>query len=156
MKRTYKKMSFGVLLCFLAVSPVISAGTGEEVTGTDVAATSSIKGSSPIPATTREIVITAAELFAAEALEMYNEMNLKKLGLSMKAFEYALKGYKNLVEHGKVMKDEVPGAFYLRFQPVVAQKKVLRYRYGREESADQYLGSARPQFRWRVCPLFLQ
>jgi hypothetical protein len=60
-----------------------------------------------MPAATSAHVKTAAEVFAAEAVNMYQEMNLKKWGLSIKAFEYALKGYKNLVEHGKVMKDEV-------------------------------------------------
>lgn len=107
MKRTYKKMSFGVLLCFLAVSPVISAGTGEEVTEPDVTATFKMKVPAPIPATAKEIVKSAAGAFASEAMLMYNEMNLKKLGLSAKAFEYALKGYRTLVERGKVMKDQV-------------------------------------------------
>lgn len=107
MKRTYKKMSFGVLLCFLAVSPVISAGTGEEITEPAMVNTFKTAVPSPIPATTKEIVKTAAEAFAEEAKGMYNAMNLKKFGLSAKAFEYALKGYKKLVERGKVMKDEV-------------------------------------------------
>jgi hypothetical protein len=107
MKRTYKKMSFGVLLCFLAVSPVISAGTGEEVKEPVVANTFKTEVPSPIPATTKEIVKTAAEAFTAEAMGMYHAMNLKKFGLSAKAFEYALKGYKKLVERGKVMKNEV-------------------------------------------------
>jgi hypothetical protein len=107
MKRTYKKMSFGVLLCFLAVSPVISAGTGEEGTEAGMVTTSKTRIPEPIPAKAKVIVKTTAEVFAEEAVSMYNEMNLKKFGLSIKAFEYALKGYKNLVDRGKVMKDAV-------------------------------------------------
>lgn len=105
MKRTYRKMSMGVLLCFFAVSPVISAGTDEEVK--EPAAVISTAAPVRIPAVASEHVKTAAELFEAEAVGMYKEMKLKKWGLSIKAFEYALKGYRNLVEHGKVMKEEV-------------------------------------------------
>jgi hypothetical protein len=88
MKRTYRKMSIGVLLCFLAVSPVISAGTGEELKEPAVAITSA----APVrmPAIANEHVKSAAEVFSAEAAGMYKEMNLKKWGLSLKAFEYAL------------------------------------------------------------------
>jgi hypothetical protein len=98
-------MSIGALLCFLAVSPVISAGTGDEVKepAVVIASAAPVK----IPAVASEHVKTSAELFTAEAAGMYKEMNLKKWGLSIKAFEYALKGYRNLVDHGRVMKDEV-------------------------------------------------
>src|SRR5688572_21245379 len=99
MKKTYKKMSFGVLLCCLAVSPVITSGTGNVVKEIDVVSAANVID--PVPATAKAIVKSAAETIAAEAMGMYNEMNLKKLGLSIKAFEYALKGYKNLVERGK-------------------------------------------------------
>lgn len=105
MKRTYRKMSIGVLLCFFAVSPVITTGTEDEVKETARVITSA----APVrmPAIASAHVKTAAELFEAEAVDMYNEMKLKRWGLSAKAFEYALKGYKNLVDRGKVMKDEV-------------------------------------------------
>jgi len=105
MKRTYKKMSFGVLLCCLAVSPVVTTGTGNEVKEPGEVCTTRIMD--PIPASTKEIVQSTAEAMATEAMELYNAMNLKKVGLSIKAFEYALKGYKNLVERGKVMRDRV-------------------------------------------------
>jgi hypothetical protein len=105
MKRTYRKMSMGALLCFLAVSPVISSGTDEGVKEPAVVITTATPVRMPAAASAH--VKTAAEIFAAEAVGMYQEMNLKKWGLSIKAFEYALKGYRNLVEHGKVMKDEV-------------------------------------------------
>ncbi|WP_245843463.1 murein L,D-transpeptidase catalytic domain family protein [Niastella vici] len=105
MKRTYKKMSFGVLFCCLAVSPVVTTGTGNEVT--EAAEVSTAKVMDPIPASTKEIVQSTAEAMASEAMDLYNAMNLKKVGLSIKAFEYALRGYKNLVERGKVIRDQV-------------------------------------------------
>jgi hypothetical protein len=105
MKKTYKKMSFGVLLCCLSVSPVISSGTGNEVKEAGVMSVA--KSIDPLPATTKVIVKSAAESMAAEATALYKEMNLKKFGLSVKAFEYALRGYKNLVDRGKVMRDQV-------------------------------------------------
>jgi len=105
MKQTYKSMSFGVMLCFLAVSPVITSGTGNEVN--EIGVVSVPNAIAPVHATTGEIAKSRAEMLAEEALDLYNSMNLKKIGLSIKAFEYALKGYKNLVERGKVMKDQV-------------------------------------------------
>ncbi|THU37341.1 murein L,D-transpeptidase catalytic domain family protein [Niastella caeni] len=99
-------MSFGALLCILAVSPVNSTGTGNEAKEIGVvnASTALVVRDT---ATTKEITKSAAAMLAEEALDLYNVMNLKKVGLSIKAFEYALKGYKNLVECGKVMKNEV-------------------------------------------------
>jgi len=89
----------------MSVSPVITSGTTNEEMGADVV--SAAKVMDPVPATTKERVRSAAEFIASEAMNLYNEMDLKKVGLSIKAFEYALKGYKNLVEHGKVMRDKV-------------------------------------------------
>jgi hypothetical protein len=105
MKRTYKSMSFGVMLCFLAVSPVITTGSGNEVKETGVVSASN--AIVPATATTGEVARSRAEILAEETLDLYNSMNLKKIGLSIKAFEFALKGYKTLVERGKVMKDQV-------------------------------------------------
>lgn len=98
-------MSFGVLLCFLAMSPVVSTGTGNEIKEPVVVNVSD----AAVPVKARAAVVTksAEEMLAAEARDLYGSMKLKKFGLSIKAFEYALKGYKNLVEHGKVMKDQV-------------------------------------------------
>lgn len=105
MKKTYKKMSFGVLLCCLAVSPVITSGTGTEVKEGNVVRAAKIIDA--VPVSTKEMENPATKNLAAEAMDMYNVMNLKKLGLSMKAFVYALRGYRNLVERGKVMRDQV-------------------------------------------------
>lgn len=131
MKQTYKSMSFGVMLCFLAVSPVITTGSGNEVKETGVVSMSN--AIAPANATIGEITKSHTEILAEEALDLYNSMNLKKIGLSIKAFEYALKGYKNLVERGKVMKDQVlsicdfsQSSRRKRFYVIdIAEKKVL-------------------------------
>jgi len=105
MKRTYKKMSLGVLLWGLSVSPVtFDTGNGVKEAAGAVNVANAID---PMPSTTKEHIKSAAAFIAAEAMELYNEMDLEKLGLSMKAFEYALKGYRSLVEHGKVMKNQI-------------------------------------------------
>jgi len=93
-------MSFGVLLCCLAVSPVVTPASAEEAKE-PVA----ISSTNPVPVYTK--AKTAAQKLAEEAMDLYEVMDLKKFGLSMSAFEYALKGYKYLVEQGKVVKNEV-------------------------------------------------
>lgn len=98
-------MSFGALLFFLALSPVISSGTENEAKGKEVVIASN--AIAPVIATNTKIIKSRAVLLAEEALGLYNEMSLKKLGLSITAFEYALKGYKYLTECGKIYKNEV-------------------------------------------------
>jgi hypothetical protein len=104
MKRTYKKMSLGVLVCFLAVSPVVKPGAVERVVEPIT-----VNSINPVPVFTSVKVVakTAAQKLAEEAIGLYNQMDLGSYGLSTSAFEYALKGYKYLVETGKVMKNEV-------------------------------------------------
>ncbi len=45
---------------------------------------------------------TRTELMAEEAAMVYSSMKLNKAGLSKKAFDYAWKGYKNLLQKGKL------------------------------------------------------
>jgi hypothetical protein len=99
-------MSFGALLCFLAVSPVTS-GIGNEVKEAGVVVMNASNAAIPAYATATKAPKSPATAVAAETLDLYNSMNLKKIGLSIKAFEYALKGYKLLVESGKVVKGQV-------------------------------------------------
>jgi hypothetical protein len=98
-------MSFGVLFCLLAVSPVVSSDTGSKEKETVVV--SAPNTTVPVIATPAVVAKSAEEMLAEEARDLYGSMKLKKFGLSVKAFEYALKGYKNLVERGKVMRDHV-------------------------------------------------
>lgn len=69
-----------------------------------------VYSTNPVPvvySTAKKIAKTAAEKLAEEAESLYSEMNLKSFGLSINAFQYALKGYKYLVEKGKVVKNQV-------------------------------------------------
>jgi hypothetical protein len=90
----------------MAVSPVITTGSGnEEVKEVRVAGYAANAGS----AITAPKVVTksTAEIIAEEAISLYNLMNLKKFGLSLQGFEYAWKGYKFLLEHRKINKNDV-------------------------------------------------
>jgi hypothetical protein len=108
MHRPVKSMSFGILLSFLSVSPVITSGTGNETS--EVSAPNLVTGLTPTTAriisTTKAITKSAAELIAEEASNLYSAMKLSKFGLSEKAFQYAWKGYKYLAESRKI-KNEV-------------------------------------------------
>jgi hypothetical protein len=107
MQRPVKTMSVGVLLCFLAVSPVITSGS-RNIPGKAENATITI-GSSAITTTNTVAVVTksATQLLEEEAAGMYQLMNLRKWGLSRKAFEYAWKGYKHLLQNRRINKDQV-------------------------------------------------
>lgn len=117
MQRPVKSLSVGGILtafakassvtCFLAITPVMTIGThatagvtkyGGQRIGAPVTITA--------PAAP-EVVKSAAELLEEEATSLYQSMNLKKWGLSRKAFEYAWKGYKHLLQQKKIRKDEV-------------------------------------------------
>lgn len=124
-------MSMGVLLCFLAVSPVVKSGAVEETKEPVM-----VNSTNPVPVfTSLKAVVkkSKAQKLAEEALDLYNVMDLKSYGLSMPAFEYALKGYKYLVEKGKIMKNEVlsicdfsQSSRQKRFYVIdMAEKKVL-------------------------------
>jgi len=98
-------MSMGVLLSFLAVSPVMKSGAAVE----EIKEPVTVNSTNPVPVIKSVTVVarSAAQKLAEEALGLYQEMNLGSYGLSTSAFEYALKGYKYLVEKGKIMKNEV-------------------------------------------------
>lgn len=104
-----KSMSFGVLLCFLAVSPVITTGNGGETNEVTVAAghIKGSKGHAGVVAKTASIAKSATAAIVEEATNLYGLMDLKKAGLSLQGFEYAWKGYKYLVEKGKINKNDV-------------------------------------------------
>jgi hypothetical protein len=130
-----KSMSFGALLCFLAVSPVITTGNRGETNEVTVAA-GHIKGSKShagVVANTTNIAKSAAAAIAEEAMNLYGLMDLKRLGLSLQGFEYAWKGYKYLVENKKIDKNDVlsicdfsQSSRRKRFYVIdIAEKKVL-------------------------------
>ena len=49
----------------------------------------------------------SARLFAEEANTLYCEINLQEVGLTKKAFEYALKGYKYLMAHHELNRSNI-------------------------------------------------
>src|SRR5262245_17810141 len=98
-----KSMSYGIVLCVLAISPVITSGTANGGVKTTVRVTGSLNNAAArVIATASAITKSAADAIVAEAKSLYDTMDLQKFGLSGKAFEYAWKGYKYLVESGKV------------------------------------------------------
>lgn len=48
-----------------------------------------------------------AAAFAAEAAALYDQINLKEIGLSKKAFEYALRGYHYMMDHHWLNKENI-------------------------------------------------
>ena len=48
-----------------------------------------------------------AAAFAAEAAALYDQINLKEIGLSKKAFEYALRGYHYMMDHHWLGKENI-------------------------------------------------
>jgi len=48
-----------------------------------------------------------AAAFAAEAAALYDQINLKEIGLSKKAFEYALRGYHYMTDHHWLSKENI-------------------------------------------------
>lgn len=106
MQRPMKSMSFGILLCFLAVWPVIISGT-RNTSGESKNANAFIHSSVSVAVTAPVVVKSAARLLEEEAGNLYQSMNLGKWGLSRKAFDYAWKGYKHLLQNGRIYKDQV-------------------------------------------------
>ena len=108
MHRPVKSMSFGIMLCFMAVSPVITTGSGNETSEVKaIGYTATIKSTSAAVVKPVVVIKTTAQVIAEEAMNLYNMMNLKKFGLSLQGFEYAWKGYKYLLDSRKINKNEV-------------------------------------------------
>jgi hypothetical protein len=91
--RPLKSVSAASLLCLLLATPVLisSTNTGNLPAGFTAVTPESIRNAT----------------IAEEANAMYDSINLKRFGLSKAAFEFAWKGYKNLLESGKIQKKDV-------------------------------------------------
>ena len=88
MKDLSKPVSFCALLSLLLLAPVLQAGSSPtKKSEVSTAAVGPVTDKRPIPG------------LLAEMSLLYNEINLKSLGLSEKAFEYAYKGYTYLMHH---------------------------------------------------------
>ncbi|WP_431212823.1 murein L,D-transpeptidase catalytic domain family protein [Puia sp. P3] len=59
------------------------------------------------PVTTKTSRASRAAAFAEEVTTLYDQLDLKEVGLTKKAFEYALKGYNYLLEHHWLSKTNI-------------------------------------------------
>lgn len=97
----FKSVVFVSLLCLFLVLPALS-GTHQQTVDNPAVAIAAI--SSTIAANAPK---TSSELVLSEADVLYDSMRLKRVGLTRKAFEYAWKGYKTLLEKGRLGRDQV-------------------------------------------------
>jgi hypothetical protein len=101
MYKPFKSVSVGSLLCLFFSWPVLISGTHKQdeskETPTIISTTSSAV----------TVIKSASQLLLEEADALYDSMHLKKWGLSKKAFEYAWKGYKQLLDERRLNNDEV-------------------------------------------------
>src|SRR5580700_8801299 len=86
MKNKFCSVSVLGLFVLLLHAPVLQAGSNPK-TNTDV------------PTAKTHAHNTASTAFYTEVDSLYTSINLKEVGLSQKAFEYAYKGFKYLLSH---------------------------------------------------------
>lgn len=91
MKRTILPLSLSCLLGSFLLLPVVKAGGADQPTRVPVAT---------------EVSTTALSI-EAEAMSLYHDMNLDRLGLNEQAMIAAYKGHQKLVEEGKVPNDNI-------------------------------------------------
>ncbi|MBL0132593.1 MAG: murein L,D-transpeptidase catalytic domain family protein [Chitinophagaceae bacterium] len=99
MIRPLKSVTTGSLVLLLLTAPVLISGTR-----------SSIKEETPAINTTTTLSPAAKsskQLVHEEAMVIYDSMNLKRFGLSEKAFQFAWQGYKYLLEKGRISNTDV-------------------------------------------------
>jgi hypothetical protein len=93
-----KSLTITAVLCCCLSAPLLISG---------------VPADKPTPAPKQHILYlpedlvvkkSAGAVHSEEAQHLYESMKLNRVGLSKKVFEYAYKGYKNLVQTGKVRK----------------------------------------------------
>jgi hypothetical protein len=102
MFRPFKSVSLGGVLFFFAMYPVLIAGTHQSE--------NAAVETTPVTISPGPVVAVAAspvDIIQEEANNIYDSMHLKKTGLSQKAFVYAWKGYKQLLEKGQLNNESV-------------------------------------------------
>ena len=90
MRSIFNPVSFSCLLCFFLLAPVLHAGT-ISTTNIETPAINVVSISNPKSA--------SGGAFAEEVSFLYDQIDLKRFGLTKKAFEYAYKGYTYLLQH---------------------------------------------------------
>jgi L,D-transpeptidase-like protein len=96
MKANPNPLSCCAILMLLLLTPVLRADSYPTK-----------KSEIPVTLTANNTNKTASGLFAEEASSLYDEIDLKSFGLSEKAFEYAYKGYKYLLNHHTLNRSDV-------------------------------------------------
>ena len=99
MYRPFKSVTTAGLVCLLMIAPVLISGTYSGEAGTTSSTVTNDHSTS--------LQKTAKELLQEEARILYDSMNLRRAGLSIKAFEFAWQGYKQLLEAGRIYNKEV-------------------------------------------------
>jgi hypothetical protein len=100
--KSFKSVSTGVLLLLFIGWPAFMSGTRQQVREIVEAAPVTTPTASP-----GSIPVTPEMLLEQEANSLYDSMHLKRAGLAKKAFLFAYKGYKNLLQDRKVYNDDV-------------------------------------------------
>jgi hypothetical protein len=95
-----KSVSAGVLLLLLIGWPVLMSGTRQQ--DLKIVAADSTIAEPPV-----SIPLSPETLSELEAISLYDSMRLKRFGLTKKAFLFAWKGYKQLLQERKLNNDDV-------------------------------------------------
>ncbi len=98
MYRPFRTVSFSLLIIFV-VSPVLISGTFKRVENLPV-----VMLYKPADVT---VVKSARVLLMEEGASLYDSMQLRRVGLTKKAFEYAWKGYHYLLEKGRLTNENI-------------------------------------------------
>jgi len=107
MKRPFKSVSFGSMLCFFALYPVLISGTHKTASALDAGSTATNILPPAVTVSVIPVIKSEEELLQEEANALYDSIGGKKYGLSPKAFACAFKGYKHLLEKKQLNKDDV-------------------------------------------------
>jgi L,D-transpeptidase catalytic domain len=97
MKPVFYPVSFGGMLILLLMGPSLRAGSSRKTNNTE-SHTSTI---------TKPVSKSESPAFIEEVSSLYIEIDLKSIGLSQKAFEYAYKGYTYLLHHHSLSRPNV-------------------------------------------------
>jgi hypothetical protein len=101
MKLVLKSKPLTGLLCLLSCTPGLLSGSGtttkvyadETIISSTVVANPKIASNAPAPVSAN-----------CTSISIYQQLHLKRYGLSKSAFNYALKGYQHLQEQGSIVK----------------------------------------------------
>lgn len=96
MRRFYHILSVGLLYVILLLAPVLESGNGLEA-----------RTLKALPSSTTLRLLSARDIFEAEVTALYNEIDLRRSGLSKSVFEYAYKGYTYLLQHHQLNRSQV-------------------------------------------------